>query len=567
MNPFSLTKPYLSVHKHRIIAYIIIGTFVGLLAMLNPYLIGDFIDSLIEGGNMVAVFRFSALFAGLNIIRTTLNYFTMILYIKIQTKSAHQFTQETVAHVQKVSLSFVNDKDTSYLSQVINGDTNQLVIFCIKTMSDFVLNIINIAIPIIILLSLNAFVSGVMIAFLGAYVLIYIKFRKPLRERSMALRIAQNNFFAKLLEQLKLTRFIKVHVLSDFFRRRLDENFNDLLDNSLRMQRLSFAYHALDNAVTTIVQIILFLVGGWLILQGSFTIGMFTIFSMYFAMILGATKYFFGFGKTYQDSLVSCERLNEILRYPVETKGDKQLQGIERIEVKGLCFSYSSANGNGNGASSVLDSKPSLINELNLDFRKGHICAIAGHNGAGKSTLINLLMGMYIDEIEGGIYINGISIKELDMPALRKRHIGIAEQEPVILSESIEFNINLASTTDRFEGSSDTESIMEYPHNHFLNRHLEILNLKELVNKGHEGDRVSQSPNNFSGGEKQKLAILRVLLKDPDVMIFDEPTSAMDTASATKFMEHLHEAKHNKIIFVITHDEKFINHCDRVVVL
>jgi len=359
----------------------------------------------------------------------------------------------------------------------------------------------------------------------------------------MSLRIIKNNFFAKLLEQLKLTKFIKMHELGSLFRKRMDNSFDGLLDETIKMQKLSFAYTSLDTAVTTIVQIALFLLGGFLILNGNFTIGMFTIFSMYFNMMLGAAKYFFNFGQSYQDNMVSYNRLKEILDIPTETLGNKSLDGIEKIEVRGLGFAFDGAQAN-------------VLNNLDLEFRKGNIYGIIGHNGSGKSTLINLLIGLYIDERDGEIFYNGISSKELNMSELRGAHIGIAEQESVILNESMGYNIYL----EEERGLVKNEDAM-------LQRFLETLNMSGLAARELDCEEQSPigSPINYSGGEKQKLSILRLLIKNPNVMIFDEPTSAMDIDTTKRLIDHLHRNKEGRITIIITHDDFVKRHCDKVI--
>ncbi|MCL1987008.1 MAG: ABC transporter ATP-binding protein/permease [Firmicutes bacterium] len=529
MKIFTLCKKYLIAHKTMLVIYLSISIFTGLFAMVNPFIIGDFIDSLIAGGNMEVVFRFSAIFATINIARTVFGYITMIIYTKIQSKTAHEFSQDVIEYLQKISLTFVNKRDTNYLSQVINGDTNMLIIFCISVVNNFILNAIYFVVPLIILITLNFYVTAVLLAFLFVYILIYIKFKKPLFDRSMILRIAQNTFFAKFLEQLKLTKFIKIHAISYIFRKDMNKNFDNLLSETLKTQKLNFAYSSLDTAVTTIVQIVLFLLGGYLILNGNFTIGMFTIFSMYFNMILGAAKYFFDFGKSYQDNLVSYDRLNEILATKIENNGEIELETIEQIDIKNLEFSYNNEN--------------PIIKNLNFTFNKGKIYGILGHNGAGKSTFINLLMGMYISEKKGEIFFNGILSEKINMHNLRKNLIGISEQDSVILDGDISYNAKIEL--------SKTSKIRDF------SKYLRLLNMENLENL--------QNSDNLSGGEKQKLAILRILLKNPNLMIFDEPTSALDIESSINFVKYLQNIKKDKIIVIITHDSALVDSFDEII--
>jgi len=526
MKIFALCKPYLKAYKPSIITYLTISVFVGLFAMVNPYLIGDFVDNLIDGGSMTVVFRFSIIFASINIMRLIFNYITMIIYTKTQTRAAYSFSQEVVKHIQKLSVSFVDKKETNYLSQVVNGDANQLVIFCITVLNSIILNTIYIVMPIVIMFWLNPYISGVLTLSLFVYILIYKLFQKPLFKRSMSLREKQNGFFTKLLEQLKFTRFIKIHVIGDLFKKQMDENLDGLLSETLKMQKLSFAYTSLDTLVSTVVQISLFIFGGYLILNGQFTVGMFTIFTMYFNMMLGAVKYFFNFGKSYQDNMVSYTRLSDILNTPAETIGEISISSINKIELKNLSFAYE------NGKLTV--------ENLSYTFSKGKIYCLEGRNGAGKSTLVSLIMGLYIDEFKGDIFVNEIKMNNLNMPFVRSKLIGVAEQEPVLLNSNLEENINLQN----FEITHDNKKLYD------------ILNINELLKR--------QKNTALSGGEKQKIAIVRTLLKNPDLMIFDEPTSALDESSANNFMEYLKTINKDKIVIVITHDVFVKKLCDEV---
>lgn len=113
-------------------------------------------------------------------------------------------------------------------------------------------------------------------------------------------------------------------------------------------------------------------------------------------------------------------------RMPENTQGNCQLESIDCIEVKNLKFSYGQCN---------------VVDKQNLKFEKGKIYGIIGENGSGKSTFINLLLGLYIDETEGNIYYNQICIKDLDMKQIRKKLIGVSEQESTMINDSLSYNL------------------------------------------------------------------------------------------------------------------------------
>lgn len=175
------------------------------------------------------------------------------------------------------------------------------------------------------------------------------------------------------------------------------------------------------------------------------------------------------------------------------------VEDIEKVEYRGLIFGYGE--------------KP-VVKDRDAVFEKGKIYALAGENGSGKSTLLSLLLGLYIDEYEGAVTYDGV----LDMEQVRIRCVGVSEQEPMLLPETLRFNLTLEDGRDMDEGEFHKLSAM--------------LGLEEFLKGLPEGlDTVIQeNTGNLSGGEKQKLSILRTLLKHPKLLVPDEPTSALDKA-------------------------------------
>jgi len=283
------------------------------------------------------------------------------------------------------------------------------------------------------------------------------------------------------------------------------------------------------------------------VMEGNFTIGMFTIFTSYFSMMLGSSRYFFSLGALYQNTMVAYDRISEILQYDRESQGNVIISDINRIDLRNVEFSYSIHP----------DSKypaKRIINCLNASFTKGNIYAITGANGAGKSTLISLMLGMYIDEYTGSIAYDSVDIREIDMIATRKNLICFAEQEPQLINDTVRYNLFFPD-----EVESDISNI-------FL-KHTSTLNMQDFLAEQGIDYIINEKNTNTSGGEKQKISILKVLCKNPPVMLFDEPSSALDASTIEKFMNYLNQIKKDKIIIIITHDETVKRWCDTVIKL
>lgn len=263
------------------------------------------------------------------------------------------------------------------------------------------------------------------------------------------------------------------------------------------------------------------------------TIGDFTIITAYFNMLLTCTSYFLNLGKEYQQAMVSYSRIREILNTPKEINGSLRINSIESIHLRNIKFSYEGKQ---------------IITNFNYTFKKGKIYCILGENGCGKSTLLDLMIGLNYN-YSGMIYYNNHNIKDIDMYYVRKKVIGITEQEPSLMNTTIDENIRYG-----------TEDISKHDINEWCKRFELEKFIKKLPNQLES--YIVENSNNISGGEKQKLSLIRTLIKNTDVIIFDEPTSALDKRGVEIFKDIITDIKYNKIIIFITHNMELLDIAD-----
>ena len=543
MKILKLCKPYLLSHKYKLGVYLVLIIFSTVITILSPYLIGSFLDALIAGDKLDEILRFCAIFGIINLLRIIINYMTTIMYTKMQAQMCYAFNRSTIRHIQGFSISRTNQMDSAYMSSRVGVDTGNLIAFSISALQNIIINTMIIVVTVAILLSMNVIVAIILISFLGVYAVVYFIFKKSLYSAGLTYRETQNKFFAKLTEQFKYIKLIKLDSIQSQINARADEVFVSYKDAMMNNQKVSYVYSSLDGIISTIAQIILFVIGGIQVLQGNFTIGMFTIFASYFNMILSSCRYFFGLGASYQNALAAYDRVLELLEQKVEHCGTKPIREIGSIECKDVCFNY--------------QNKLKVIENFNAVFLRGNIYAIRGVNGTGKSTLIHLLIGMYIEEYSGCITYNGENILHLDMVSARRKIIGFAEQEPSLISDSIRFNITLCD-----ENQDMPDDDMKH-----MAKCAKVLNMGSFLEKKGLDLIIDEKNSNTSGGEKQKIAIFKVLYKNPSVMIFDEPTSALDADTSKMFMDYLCEVKKDKIVIIITHDRKVMDRSDKIFTL
>lgn len=283
-----------------------------------------------------------------------------------------------------------------------------------------------------------------------------------------------------------------------------------------------------------IVQIALYWIGGLQIINGNLTIGMFTILSSYFNNIVTSIGYFSNLYQDYLSTLVSYKRVDEIFNIENDSYGNDVIKEINRITFVDVSFYY--------------NNDKMIFKDLNLVFNKGELNIIIGKNGTGKSTLINLMLGLY-SNYKGMIKFNNKNIKELDLYKTRENCFGLVDQKPLLISDSIYKNLCLNENYDRNIVLELTKTF-----NLFNENSTEILS-----------ENINEMFSNVSGGEGQKINLIREILRNKDVIIFDEPTASLDIESKNIFLKMIENLKKTHLIIIITHDKKLITLADTIV--
>ncbi len=246
----------------------------------------------------------------------------------------------------------------------------------------------------------------------------------------------------------------------------------------------------------------------------------------------------------YQEAKASNEKLEEILSIKPEKKPDnpKTIDKVNSISFDDVSFSYAS-NGN-----------PS-VNKINLNIKNGETIAFVGLSGSGKTTLVKLLLGLY-KPTKGKLLFNGVDATKIDFELLRNK-IGLVSQDTQLFAGTLRENLLFVKP-----GASDKECIES----------LKLASVDNLLERGGKGlnNKIGEGGLKLSGGERQRLAIARALLRKPDLLIFDEATSSLDSLTEkeiTKTIKEISKSNPNLITILVAHRLSTINHSDIIYVL
>ncbi|WP_288228261.1 ATP-binding cassette domain-containing protein [uncultured Clostridium sp.] len=313
----------------------------------------------------------------------------------------------------------------------------------------------------------------------------------------------------------------------EFFSNSMKKAFKEYFKLNFKTSFHNINFNFIGLITSSISTILLCLMGFFEIKKGNLSVGKFIAINNFFPMLVNSIEYFFQLGSSYQKANASYQRIIEILQIDKEKNGLEKLDIIDNIRCENVSFSY-------NGCKNVID-------KFTYEFKKGNIYCILGGNGKGKTTLINILTGLY-QSFDGQVLYNDTNINSIDMYDLRHNKVSVSEQEPMLIQDSIENNITY-----------DNKNIENKMIEHYINKFdLNKFNLDYEINSG----------NNISGGEKQKISLIKCFSKKSNLIILDEPSSALDSKSIEILKSELCELKKENIIIIITHNYSFEDICN-----
>lgn len=507
----------------------LVSLFDSLINLLLPIISGQFINELITSADMQVIVKFCCTIALLNVISLMFSFVEMRLNLKIQMNVSNAYNLKILKKLSKIDLLYLEKQDQTYLNQRINNDVNAMTIFSINLFKDFVVQIITLIVSIYLLVFINKLILFILIIVIVVYMFGY-HFVKPhlLQSKKLVLE-SQSQYFSKLGDYIKCVNMIKSFNKSNFIIKPILSHFLELKSNFKKNQNYTFIMSGGEKALYTLADIGVYILVGIQLIKKKITIGIFTVTSSYFDNVIGSIKFFSSLYQEYLNTYVSYQRIKEIENMKDDNVGKIKINIVDKISVKNFYFSYGDVE---------------VIKNLNLTFKKGVINIVVGDNGSGKSTFIKCLCGLYGSYI-GEIYYNMNDLKELDQYNLRENNIGYVEQNPILFRGTVLDNICINKV-------SSIDKIIEYLIN---------FNLIDVQNDAYTflNKCIDENTVNFSGGEAQKICIIRELLNKKDVIIFDEPTSSLDKNARDVFLKNIDDLKENHIIIIITHDIELVN--------
>ncbi len=356
--------------------------------------------------------------------------------------------------------------------------------------------------------------------------------------------IESANLAGSTTETIRNVELVKSLGLEDQETKRLNDVNNKVLALELSklklIRKLSFVQGTIVNAMRSSILFVML----WLIFLGQMTFGQFLSLWFYSFFIFAPLGEIGTVAAQYQEAKGSMEKLEEILSMPSEEKPKNavKVESVKDIKFEKVDFGYDNGK------------LPALKN-INLEIKNGETIAFAGYSGSGKTTLVKLIVGLY-RPTKGKIHINDVDAATVDYDAFRRR-IGYVSQETQLFAGTIRENllfVNPAATDDECWEALNNAA---------------VTTIAERGGKGLD-TRIGEGGIKISGGERQRLAIARALLRNPELIIFDEATSSLDSItekSITDTIKEIAKSRPNLITVMVAHRLSTLAHANRIYVL
>ncbi|MBR1646516.1 MAG: ABC transporter ATP-binding protein [Selenomonadaceae bacterium] len=456
---------YLGDFKLKFFMILLCAVVTAAADLLMPYLSAKFIDEVLSSREIGRLYFFVGGLFALNVISLAANWFYVIFSTKLRARITNKLIADVTAKIWRARLQF--QTDMIYLAKRVEKDSDDLIAFVLGSAIDVAIQAVLLVMAIFFLLSVGGkwlIIFAITAAFHG---MIYFALKKKLFELSTAVRETESKYFESLSDNFFYVFRIKLHSLQEEFSSTFNRAFEKFFSAGLSESKLRFWFSYGNANTAKIFTVLIFLLGGLDVLDGTLTVGNFVALNGYFTFAMHGVSYFMTLGQGRQNALAAYVRIMEIKNFPVEVNGTKILSRINSIELANVSFSFG---------------EQKILTNFSRHFVRGKIYCIVGKNGAGKSTLMNLICGM-IRPVSGEIFFDGIELAEVDMIHARRNLIAVVEQKDFLKNDKLSGGERRKiSIVTAFAKSADV-LIMDEPDNNLDAAAVDALTKKILADK------------------------------------------------------------------------------------
>jgi ATP-binding cassette subfamily B protein len=537
-NFFRFYKPY-----KTILLLVILGTFItSAMDLVFPMAVRFILGKVLPAGDLPELFKWSGMLLVLYLLHYVVSYYTNFKGHVMSASIENDMRKELYAHLENMSFKFFDNAKTGQLLSRLTSDIAEIGEMAFMAPFDVIVCTLTMGGTLILLLYLNlklGLIISLLLIFKSIHtVWINRKMKVAFREN----RVKNGEITAQVEESLGGIRIIKAFAQEDYELGQFQKRNGAYLKAREISYKLLGRFGSSINFFTNATNLVVLCLGGVMIATKEITGSDFVAYLLYVNLFMRPLFRLTMFVEMYQRGMAGFNRFQELMDAKTEITdaptAPEHVQLKGKVEFDHVSFSY-------------LPGRP-VLKDFSLQIAQGETVAFVGATGAGKTTLANILLRFY-DVQEGAVKIDGFDIRNLRQRDLR-RQIGLVQQDVFMFSDSVAKNIaygKIDATPAEIEAAAGNAAASEF-----------IKNLPQ----GYDTE-IGERGVKLSGGQKQRLAIARVFLKNPPIVVLDEATSSLDNKTEGQIQMALDRLAQNRTTIVIAHKLSTVQNADRIVVL
>ena len=538
-------KTFLSYYQpyKGILLFIIIGSLLrALLELFFPYVVKLMLEQQLPLQNLPLLLKWSAALLAMYLVNFGMHFGIIYWAQAMSYAMERDMRRDLFRHLQKLSFGFYDKNKSGQLLSRLTSDLSEVNGFAGNAPNDIIICGLTMVGTMVILIYMNPMLGSLIaiLLLLKAVHTVFVNLR--MKKAFFANRIAMGEVSAKAAESINGVRLIKAFAGERSDMAQFMEKADAYLVTSKKSFKITSYFVGSMIFFSNFINVAILVVGGLLINKGLMSFGELVAFFLYVGLFMKPLMQLLGFIQIYQRGMAGFKRFYELLQEKPEIVDAPDAISCPpckgNITFDNVSFAYA-------------DGRP-VIRGLSLDVAAGETVAFVGATGAGKTTIASLLLRFYEPQ-SGRILLDGCDIRELTQESLR-RQIGLVQQDVFLFGDSVRYNIAYAkpdATADEVQAAAKAAAADEF--------------IQKLP-AGYDTE-VGERGVKLSGGQKQRLAIARVFLKNPPVVVLDEATSALDNITEQQIQRELDELAVGRTTLIIAHRLSTIRHADKIVVL
>jgi len=511
------------------------------LLLLGPLLIGHTVDTYIRTKQFHGVLIFGAILLGMYMIAMVTGYLQTKLMGGIGQRMLYTLRNAVFNKLQELPVSFFNQNKAGDLISRVNNDTDKLNQFFSQSLMQFIGSIVTMVGAGFFLLSIN-FKLGAATLSPAVVIVLFTLILSPWVKRRNAKNLKSvGGMSAEIQESLNNFKVIIAFNRRDYFRKRFDEANRENYKTAIGAGLANNIFVPVYGFLTSVAQLIVLLYGIHLISIGEFTIGLLVSYVAYCTSFYNPLRQLAALWTSFQVAMAGWDRISQILLLDTNLTQieDQQTERSDALlEFRNVHFSY--------------DDSKEILHNINLRFEKGKTYALIGPTGGGKTTTASLISRLY-DATKGTVLLNGKDIRSFSAEE-RTQKIGFILQEPFLFTGTVKDNILYGNS--RYRDASNDE----------LKKIIQDANLDALLAIFDEGldTQITSGSDNISLGQKQLIAFMRAVLRNPELLILDEATANIDTITEQLLSSILNKLSKETTLVIIAHRLNTIENADEI---